>query len=90
MTYDRAGSDMFFLTQQFLAVMLGVRRATVNAASGKLQRAGLIQWRRGRMFVRDRAGLEGTSCECYRSIRRVYERELPWSAAPDVGASGTE
>ena len=72
MTHDRVGADRFALTQEFLAFMLGVRRASVTVAAGMLQEAGLIKYSRGRIEVRDRIGLEAASCECYVVIRRKY------------------
>lgn len=74
MTHDRVGSDEFPLTQEFLAQMLGVRRASVNTAAGMLQRAGSITYTRGHIRVVDRNGLEGSACECYGIIRDEYER----------------
>lgn len=76
-THDRARSDVFPLTQEFLAQMLGVRRATVNVAAGALQRAGFIRYRRGRITIVDRVGLESSSCECYAVVRSELERLLP-------------
>ncbi|HEX5272277.1 MAG TPA: Crp/Fnr family transcriptional regulator [Gemmataceae bacterium] len=75
-TGDRLGSDNFPLTQEFLAQMLGVRRQTVTVVAGTLQAAGLISYRRGAIRVLDRARLEAAACECYRAMRRVYERAL--------------
>ncbi|MGH9268465.1 MAG: Crp/Fnr family transcriptional regulator, partial [Acidimicrobiales bacterium] len=69
LTHDRVGSDEFPLTQEFLSQMLGVRRASVTVVAGILQRAGFIRFRRGRMEVIDREGLEDSSCECYAIIR---------------------
>ena len=69
MSQDRVGRDGFDLTQEFLAVMLGVRRPGVTVAMGLLQKAGLITHRRGNITVVNRAGLEKVSCECYRTIR---------------------
>ena len=74
--HDRVGGDEFPLTQDALSQMLGVRRASVSAAAGKLQTNGLIRYRRGLMTIVDRAGLERVSCECYRIIRAEYERLL--------------
>jgi CRP-like cAMP-binding protein len=77
MTHDRAAQDTFPLTQQFLSHMLGVRRATVNVATGMLKKAGFIQYVRGKITVIDRSGLESASCQCYRDILRVYDSVLP-------------
>ena len=74
MTQDRVGQATFALTQQFLAQMLGVRRATVGLALGLLKRAGLITYVRGRFEIRDRAGLEAVACPCYARITAVYRR----------------
>jgi CRP-like cAMP-binding protein len=76
MTHDRAGEDSFLLTQEFLAEMLGVSRPAVNIVARTLQRAGLISYSRGVITIEDRPGLEGASCECYRTIREHYERRL--------------
>jgi CRP-like cAMP-binding protein len=76
MKHDRAGADEFTLTQEFLAEMLGVRRATVTVAAGALQKDGYIRYRRGRMRIVDRKGLERASCECYEVIKGEYERLL--------------
>jgi CRP-like cAMP-binding protein len=73
MTHDRARSDTFPLTQEFMSHMLGVRRATVNLATGMLKKAGFIRYVRGKITVIDRRGLESASCGCYRAIVRVYE-----------------
>jgi CRP-like cAMP-binding protein len=77
MTHDRAGQDEFPLTQEFLARMLGVRRATVNLATGMLKKAGFIKYVRGHITVIDRRGLETTCCGCYRAIIRAYNAILP-------------
>jgi CRP-like cAMP-binding protein len=76
LTHDRVHSDEFPLTQEFLSQMLGVRRASVTLAAGALQKAGFIEYRRGRLKILDRAGLEGASCECYGVIRDEFDRLL--------------
>src|SRR5699024_766803 len=65
LTHDRVGRDEFPLKQEFLAEMLGVRRAGVSVAASALQHAGLIRYRRGIIQLLDREGLEAASCECY-------------------------
>jgi CRP-like cAMP-binding protein len=76
MTRDRVGADEFPLTHEFLAMMLGVRRASVTVTAGTLQKAGLIAYRHGRVRVLDPAGLEEASCECYRVARDEFHRPL--------------
>jgi CRP-like cAMP-binding protein len=80
MTCDRVGSQEFRLSHEFLANMLGVRRATVTVAAGMLQSAGLIRYRRGRVTIMDSAALEEASCECYRIVRGHYERLIGTAA----------
>jgi CRP-like cAMP-binding protein len=77
MTSDRAGQDTFPPRQDFLSHMLGVRRATVNVATGKLKRAGFIRYVRGKITVTDRPGLESASCNCYQAIVKPYDSVLP-------------
>lgn len=74
LTRDCISTDRLDMTQELLAQMLGVRREAVTVAAGKLQRAGLISYKRGRAFVLDRAGLEARCCECYGIIRDEYNR----------------
>ena len=74
MTHDRTGGPVFPVTHEFLAQMLGVRRATVTEAVGELQEQGLVTYARGVMRIVDRAGLEAASCECYRIIREEHRR----------------
>ena len=76
MSHDRSDGDRIALTQEFLAQMLGVRRATVSIAAGMLQKAGLIKYNRGVIHVLERDQLEQTSCECYHVVRNEFERLL--------------
>lgn len=75
-TRDRVGRDEFPLTHDFLATMLGVRRAGVTQAAGSLQQAEAITYRRGQVTVRDPERLERAACDCYRATREVYEAAL--------------
>ena len=77
MTHDRAGGDTFPLTQEFLSHMLGLRRSTVNVATGMLKKAGFIRYVRGKLTIMDRIGLESASCECYRAIIGLTTLFLP-------------
>ena len=72
MSQDRAHSDRFHVTQEFLAYMLGVRRVGVTSAASALQRRGLIEYRRGSMTVIDRRGLEAAACSCYGADTLTY------------------
>jgi len=72
MSQDRARADRFFMTQEFLSTMLGVRRVGVTSAAGILQRDGLIEYRRGEMKILDRSGLEAAACSCYASDQAAY------------------
>ena len=73
---DRVGRDQLPITQETMALMLGVRRATVTEAAGSLQRTGVIRYRRGVVFVANRAGLEAAACECYAIVREEFDRLL--------------
>jgi CRP-like cAMP-binding protein len=74
---DRVGRDEFPLTQDVLATMLGVRRASVTLAAGTLHRAGLIDHAHKIIIVRDVAGLEHAACECYALVKGHFARLLP-------------
>lgn len=76
LTHDRAHSDHFHLTHEFLADMLGVRRSGVTVAAGALQLKKLIRYRRGEISIIDRDGLEAASCECYGVQGDDYTRLL--------------
>lgn len=84
--HDRVASDEFLLTHEVLSQMLGVRRAGVTEAAGALQRAGYITYSRGRVRVRDRAGLEAAACECYGIVQRHYARLLGHFGGPQTDA----
>jgi CRP-like cAMP-binding protein len=66
---DAVGADEFTLTHEFMATMLGVRRATVTVTASTLQSAGLISYKHGKIKVVDPAALEQAACECYAVIR---------------------
>lgn len=76
MTQDRARDDTFDITHQYLACMLGVRRERITGAASKMQQRGLIQYRRGRLRIIDRLGLEFIACDCYGTNKASYERVL--------------
>lgn len=73
---DRLSAPELRMTQELIANMLGVRREGVTEAAGKLQALGLIEYRRGRISVLDRPGLEARVCECYAVVKREYDRLL--------------
>ena len=77
LSLDRLSGSELVMTQELIANMLGVRREGVTESATKLQKAGLIQYSRGRITVLDRAGLEARSCECYGVVKREYDRLLP-------------
>lgn len=74
MTHDRMQRDEFQLSQEFLAMMLGSTRPTVNVVASTLQRAGFIRYSHGRITILDREGLEQSACECYGTVRGQFER----------------
>jgi CRP-like cAMP-binding protein len=77
MSSDRAQSQALPVTQEFLAQMLGTRRTTVTLVAAGLQRSGCINYSRGRLLIRDRAGLAQASCECYAATRGVIANLYP-------------
>jgi CRP-like cAMP-binding protein len=79
---DRRDGNELAVTHERIAGMLGVRREGVTGAAMKLQKAGLIQYRRGRIAILDRSGLERRSCECYSVVRQAYERVLGGATVP--------
>lgn len=81
MCHDRIGSDTFIITQEFLGQMLGTPRTAVTIAAGTLRKAGLIDYYRGEMQIRNRKGLEDMACECYRTIRNELDR-LDFALSP--------
>jgi len=81
-SHDRTGTDEFPLTHDFLAQMLGVRRASVSEVAAQMQNAGLIEYAYGRVTIKDREALERNACECYAIIAREYARLLEGSTEP--------
>jgi CRP-like cAMP-binding protein len=77
LSLDRLPSNKLTMTQELIANMLGVRREGVTEAAGKLQRAGLIHYNRGKITVVDRPGLEARVCECYQVVKKEFDRLLP-------------
>lgn len=77
LSLDRLQDNTLVMTQELIANMLGVRREGVTESALKLQRAGLISYRRGHITVLDRPGLEERSCECYAVVKKEYDRLLP-------------
>lgn len=82
MTHDRVSGPTLPLTQEFLAEMLGTHRPAVTLAAGALQKAGLINYSRGKIRVVDRAGLEAASCPCYAIVRDGYRDLVQPPPAP--------
>jgi CRP-like cAMP-binding protein len=78
LSLDRLASNELTMTQELIANMLGVRREGVTEAAGKLQSAGLISYRRGKITVLDRLGVETRSCECYQVVKKEFDRLLPY------------
>jgi CRP-like cAMP-binding protein len=76
LTLDRLPSNELVVTQDLVAIALGVRRESITEAAGNLQRAGLIRYRRGHIAVLERSGLEAGACECYAVVRKELGRLL--------------
>jgi len=74
LTHDRVQQNEFAITQDFLSRMLGVRRAGVSVAANTLREMRAIDYRRGKVIVLDRSGLENASCECYSIVKAEYDR----------------
>jgi CRP-like cAMP-binding protein len=72
----RVENDDFPLTQEFIAEMLGVRRAGVTKALAKLKKDGIVEYKRGDIHIKEVERLQATSCECYRVLEEEYERLL--------------
>lgn len=79
-TLDRLNSSELMMTQELIANMLGVRRESITEAAGNVQRAGLIEYRRGHITVLNRAGLEARVCECYAVVKKESARLLSESS----------
>jgi CRP-like cAMP-binding protein len=77
MSLDRLGSSELTMTQELIANMLGVRREGVTEAAGRLQDAGIIAYKRGKITVLDRPALERRVCECYLVVKQEFKRLLP-------------
>lgn len=76
MSHDRLGVDEIPLTHEFLALMLGTRRASVTEVLQPLQKKGLIKSTRGLITILDRRGLEAAACECYSTVQQEFVRLL--------------
>ncbi|MNZ04323.1 hypothetical protein D3C78_210240 [compost metagenome] len=79
LSLDRLSSNRLMMTQELIANMLGVRREGVTDAAGKLQKLGVIEYRRGHITVLDRPRLEALSCECYAVVKKETDRLLPYT-----------
>jgi hypothetical protein len=83
LSLDRLPSNELAMTHELIASMLGVRREAVTEAAGRLQAAGVIRYRRGRITVLDRRKLEALACECYGVVQRETERLFPHVSRED-------
>ena len=79
LSLDRLTGNELLMTQELIANMLGVRREGVTEAAGKLDKLGVIKYRRGHITVLDRPRLETLSCECYKVVKSETDRLLPWN-----------
>jgi CRP-like cAMP-binding protein len=79
LSVDRLSSNYLIMTQELIANMLGVRREGVTEAAGKLQKLGVIEYRRGKITVLDRPKMEQLCCECYEVVKKETNRLLPHS-----------
>lgn len=79
MCHDRVTSSRLELTQEFLAIMLGVTRVSVTISASALQMIGYIKYTRGNITIVDHEGLEDLTCECYAVVKKAYDRpdEVP-------------
>ena len=87
LSLDRLPSNQLTMTQELIANMLGVRREGVTEAARKLQKLGVIEYRRGKITVLDRPKLERLSCECYAVVRKETDRLLPYPVGPNRSRS---
>ncbi len=74
--HDRVDGDTFHLTQEIISYMMGAPRTGVTMAAGTLQDAGLIRYKRGKITILDRTGLEESACECYRIVAETLDHFL--------------
>jgi CRP-like cAMP-binding protein len=79
MTHDHAPGDEFVMKHEFIAMMLGVTRSVVTRAAVNLQNEKMIHYTRGQVTILDRRRLEATACECYKAVKKEYERSAPTS-----------
>jgi Crp-like helix-turn-helix domain len=74
MTRDRAHADELYITHEFLAYILSVRRASVTRPENSLRKRKLIRYRRGKLVILDGRGLEGAACGCYAAVNETHAR----------------
>ena len=88
LSLDRLASNELTMTQELIANMLGVRREGVTEAAGKLQMAGLVNYRRGKITVLDRPRLQSLACECYEVVKKEFDRLLPYKVLAHLPPDG--